>query len=111
MAIYEGKDKEEKLKRDFKIVNNLEAGEVFKYSVQSLLKAQDLAELNNLIPAKKSSGNFELPFKAILPNNIDGYLVLNSRSIPNRSKVSYILPNPNDIPKRTVARLYDLDKA
>jgi len=66
MAIYEGKDKNDKTKRDFEIVNNLDAGEFFKYSVQTLLKAQDLGKLDSLIPAKKVSGKIELPFKAVV---------------------------------------------
>ena len=66
MAIYEGKDAKGKIKRDFQLLNNLEAGEFFKYSVQKDLKEQGLNQLNNLIPDKKMTGKLELPFKAVL---------------------------------------------
>lgn len=66
MAIYEGKDAKGKIKRDFQLLNNLEAGEFFKYSVQRDLKEQGLNQINNLIPDKKMTGKLELPFKAVL---------------------------------------------
>ncbi|QIA07850.1 type II CRISPR RNA-guided endonuclease Cas9 [Draconibacterium halophilum] len=66
MAIYEGKDKKGKLKRDFEIVNNMQAGEFFKYSVQNILKAQELGEADSLFPQKKIAGKIDLPFKAII---------------------------------------------
>ena len=66
MAIYEGKDARGKIKRDFQLLNNLEAGEFFKCSVQKDLKAQNLNHLYNLVPVKKVSGKIEMPFKAFL---------------------------------------------
>ncbi|MFW6275839.1 MAG: type II CRISPR RNA-guided endonuclease Cas9, partial [bacterium] len=66
MAIYEGKDAKGKIKRDFQLLNNLEAGEFFKYSVQKDLKSQNLNRLQNLIPEKKVQGKLQLPFKAFL---------------------------------------------
>ena len=66
IAIYEGKDAKGKIKRDFQLLNNLEAGEFFKYSVQKDLKAQNLNHLHNLVSDKKVQGKAELPFKAVL---------------------------------------------
>ncbi len=66
MAIYEGKDEKEKLKRDFKLLNNLEAGEFFKYSVHKELKEQNLENIQNVIPDKVLSGKIELQLRAIL---------------------------------------------
>ena len=66
MAIYEGKDEKGKIKRDFHLLNNLEAGEFFKYSVQKVLKEQDLNHLQNIVPDKKNQGKIELPYKAVL---------------------------------------------
>jgi len=66
MAIYEGKNDKGKLLRDFKVVNNLEAGEFFKYSVQKELKEQRLNKINGLVSEKITSRNTELRLKAIL---------------------------------------------
>lgn len=66
MAIYEGKDKKGKIKRDFEIVNNLEAGSFYKYSVQKLLKEQGIEGVEGLVPRKKISGSIDLPLKSIL---------------------------------------------
>jgi len=66
MAIYEGKDAKKKIKRDFQLLNNLEASEFFKYSVQKDLKEQGLNHSHNLVPDKKVVGKMELPFKAVL---------------------------------------------
>jgi CRISPR-associated endonuclease Csn1 len=66
MAIYEGKDAKGNIKRDFQLLNNLEASEFFKYSVQKDLKEQGLNHLHNLVPDKKVAGKMELPFKAVL---------------------------------------------
>ncbi len=66
MAIYEDKDAKGKIKRDFELLNNLEAGEFFKYSVQKDLKEQGLNHLHDLVPDKKVAGKMELPFKAVL---------------------------------------------
>ena len=66
MAIYEGKDEKGKIKRDFKLLNNLEAGEFFKYSVHKVLKEQNLENIQNVIPEKVLSGKIELPLRAII---------------------------------------------
>lgn len=66
MAIYEGKDDKGNTKRDFKLLNNLEAGEFFKYSVHKDLKDQNLESIQNAIPDKVLSGKIELPLKAII---------------------------------------------
>ncbi|HYQ56213.1 MAG TPA: HNH endonuclease domain-containing protein, partial [Draconibacterium sp.] len=66
MAIYEGKDRKGKIKRDFELVNNMQAGEFFKLSVHDILKAQDLGEADSLFPQKKLSGKVEVPFKSII---------------------------------------------
>lgn len=66
MAIYEGEDDKGKLKRDFEIVNNLEAGELFKCSVQNLLKHQGISRLDGLVSQKKISGKIELQLTALL---------------------------------------------
>lgn len=66
MAIYEGRDVKGNVKRDFQLLNNLEAGEFFKYSTQKDLKEQKLNQLHNLVPEKRVSGNIGLPLKAFL---------------------------------------------
>lgn len=66
MAIYEGKDDNGKIKRDFTIVNNLTAGEYFKHSVQNTLKAQGIESLEGLIPFSKHIKNIEAPLKQIV---------------------------------------------
>lgn len=66
MAIYEGKDKNGKVKRDFEIINNLQAGEYFKLSVQKELKPQSIENLEGLIPKSKIMKNMEAPLKYIL---------------------------------------------
>ena len=65
MAIYEG-TVNNKTKRGFKIVNNLEAGEFFKLSVKKVLKAQGLSGLSGLIPFEKGIGSSFLKLKSIL---------------------------------------------
>ncbi len=60
MAIYESKDKKGKIKRDFNVINNHEAGEMFKSSNKNV-KLE-----NHLIPSTKIIGDLELPFKAII---------------------------------------------
>ncbi|MFB6342952.1 type II CRISPR RNA-guided endonuclease Cas9 [Saccharicrinis sp. FJH62] len=66
MAIYENKDERGKIKRDFEIVNNLQAGEFFKFSVQNALKVQELGAVDSLFSQNKISGKTELPLKAII---------------------------------------------
>ncbi|OFX44343.1 MAG: hypothetical protein A2X13_02140 [Bacteroidetes bacterium GWC2_33_15] len=66
MVIYEGKDSQEKVKRDYEIVSNLQAGEYFKQSVHGVLKAQGINNLEGLIPKFKESGKNILPLKYIL---------------------------------------------
>jgi len=66
MAIYEATDDKGKVKRDFEIRTNLEAGEFFKLSVQKNLKAQGIKGYEGLVPLSKINGNLELPLKAIL---------------------------------------------
>lgn len=66
MAIYEGRDKKGKIKRDFELVNNMQAGEFFKLSVQDTLKAQELSRVYSLFPQKKLVGKVDVSFKAII---------------------------------------------
>lgn len=66
MAIYEGKDAKGKIKRDFKIVNNRDAGKFFKHSVQSVLNPQGIKNLEGLVPEIKQSGKLELPLKCVV---------------------------------------------
>jgi len=66
MAIYEGKDNKGKIKRDFEIVNNLQAGEYFKLSVQNELKAQDINNFEGLVPRVKTIKNIEAPLKQVI---------------------------------------------
>ena len=66
MAIYEATDDKGKVKRDFEIRTNLEAGEFFKLSVQKNLKAQGIKGYEGLVPLTKINGKLELPLKAIL---------------------------------------------
>ncbi|MGM0528617.1 MAG: type II CRISPR RNA-guided endonuclease Cas9 [Bacteroidota bacterium] len=66
MAIYEGKDDKGNIKRDFEIVNNLEAGEYFKLSVQRELKPQGIYRYVGLVPKNLAKGKHELNLKAII---------------------------------------------
>lgn len=66
MAIYEKIDQNGNCKRDFEVVNRIEAGKFFKYSVQKELKPQGLGGEEYLLPKVKSIKNFELQLKAIL---------------------------------------------
>lgn len=66
MAIYEGKDAKDKIKRDFEIVNNLKGGEYFKHSVQSVLNPQGIKNLEGLVPEFKEAGKSTLALKAVL---------------------------------------------
>ena len=66
MAIYEGKDENGNIKRDFELKSNLEAAEFFKYSVQKELKAQNIEGYYGLIPKAKNNGKLELPLKSII---------------------------------------------
>lgn len=66
MAIYEGKDAKGKTKRDFEVVNNLKAGEAFKQSVRSVLKAQGIISTEEIIPKSKECGKCNLKLKYIL---------------------------------------------
>ncbi len=66
MAIYEGKDSKGKIKRDFEVVSNLEAGEYFKLSVQNDLKPQGIKNIDGLVPDYKEKGGLQLPLKGVL---------------------------------------------
>ena len=66
MAIYEGKDKNGKVKRDFQLANNIGAAEFFKLSVQKDLQSQNLNKIDKLFPEIKLNGKIELPLRGIL---------------------------------------------
>lgn len=66
MAIYEGNDQKGKIIRDFEIVNNLQSGEFFKYSVQKVLQAQGLSKIDSLFPSLKVVKKTKIPIKAVL---------------------------------------------
>jgi CRISPR-associated endonuclease Csn1 len=66
MAIYESKDDKGKIKRDFEIVNNLQAGKYYKQSVQETLKAQGINNLEGLVPGSKTVKNIEVPLKYLI---------------------------------------------
>ncbi len=66
MAIYEGKDENGKTVRDFELVNNLNAGEYFKLSVQKDLEGQDLGKYEGLIPKSKLTKKIQIPLKAVI---------------------------------------------
>jgi CRISPR-associated endonuclease Csn1 len=66
MAIYEGIDKKGNIKRDFEVVNRIDAGQFFKFSVQKVLKPQGLGFVENLVPNNKTDKNIDLQLKAIL---------------------------------------------
>jgi CRISPR-associated endonuclease Csn1 len=66
MAIYEGKDDKGKIKRDFEIVNNRDAGSYFKHSVQSVLNPQGIENMEGLVPEIKQSGKLDLPLKCVI---------------------------------------------
>jgi len=66
MAIYEGRDKKGKIKRDFEIVSNLKAGEHVKLSMRKVLRPQGIGLYEGLFPATKNSGNVEMPLKAVI---------------------------------------------
>jgi len=82
MAIYEGKDSNGKLKRDFEIKNNQKAGQFFKLSVKNNLKPQ------NLFPTFKINGKIELPFKALIKI---GTMVILCENNPEEVWVSSLL--------------------
>jgi len=66
IAIYEGKNEKGKTKRDFEIVNNLEAGEYFKLSVQREFKPKGVGKYEGLISALKENEDIQMPLKGIL---------------------------------------------
>jgi len=66
MAIYEGIDEKGNKKRDFELINNLQAGEYYKLSVQKYLKPQDINALEGLVPSSKTTGKLSLPLKGII---------------------------------------------
>ncbi|MDX9882999.1 MAG: type II CRISPR RNA-guided endonuclease Cas9 [Prolixibacteraceae bacterium] len=66
MAIYEGTDEKGKLKRDFELINNIDAGAYFKYSTQRIINFQGFENLEGLIPFKKEYKNIEMPLRALL---------------------------------------------
>ncbi|MGE0089997.1 MAG: type II CRISPR RNA-guided endonuclease Cas9 [Bacteroidales bacterium] len=70
MAIYEGKDAKGKTKRDFEIINNLQAGGVLKQSVKGILKAQGINSTEEIIPKSKENGNSILKLKYILKTGL-----------------------------------------
>jgi len=56
MAIYEGKDDKGKLKRDYELVNNIDAGEYFKMSN----KRDRVNNISALVPEKHLESNYSL---------------------------------------------------
>jgi len=66
MVIYEGTDEKGNIKRDFELVNNLDAAAYFKNSTQDLLKQQKFEPLEGLVPLAKESKKVEMSLKAIL---------------------------------------------
>ena len=93
MAIYEGQDKNGRVKRDFEIRTNLKAGEFFKHSVRAELKPQGIDRYEYLVPESKISGSTTLPLKTILKtgtkvvfwkNNPDEIFSLSDAEIKNR---------------------------
>jgi CRISPR-associated endonuclease Csn1 len=80
MAIYEAKDAKGKIKRNFEIINNLEAGKYFKYSAKSMLNSREIKNFEGLIPAVKQAGKIELQLKVILKT---GTIVLFWKDTPS----------------------------
>ena len=66
MAIYEGTDDKGKRKRDFELVNNLDAGAYFKYSTCKLLNLQGFENLEGLVPDQKENKKIEMTLRALL---------------------------------------------
>ncbi|MDF1570520.1 MAG: HNH endonuclease domain-containing protein [Bacteroidales bacterium] len=66
MAIYEGKDKNGKVIRDFELINNIEAGEYFKLSVINELRVQGIEKYEGLIPKVKTIKKVVIPFKTLI---------------------------------------------
>ena len=70
MAIYEGKDAKGKTKRDFEIINNLQAGGILKQSVKSVLKAQGIICHEEMFPKNKENGKSILRLKYVLKTGL-----------------------------------------
>ncbi|MDX9694774.1 MAG: HNH endonuclease domain-containing protein [Bacteroidales bacterium] len=70
MAIYEGKDAKGKTKRDFEIINNLQAGGILKQSVKSVLKAQGIICHEEMFPNIKENGKSILRLKYVLKTGL-----------------------------------------
>jgi len=66
MAIYEGIDPKGKTIRDFQLVNNMDAGEYYKLSVQKALGGQGFDKLEGLFPRTKTTKKVEIPLKALI---------------------------------------------
>ncbi|HNQ69436.1 MAG TPA: HNH endonuclease domain-containing protein, partial [Bacteroidales bacterium] len=66
MAIYEGVDEKGKLKRDFELVNNIEAANFYKISVQRLLNQQSAGNNSELFPSFKLNGKDSLNLKGVV---------------------------------------------
>ncbi|MCF8223108.1 MAG: CRISPR-associated protein Csn1 [Bacteroidales bacterium] len=73
MAIYEGKDDKGKIRRDFRIINNLEAAEYYKLSVQKVLKPQGINDEGGIVGERIVRKNLNLNLKAVIKT---GTLVL-----------------------------------
>ncbi|TAJ09430.1 type II CRISPR RNA-guided endonuclease Cas9 [Marinilabiliaceae bacterium JC017] len=83
MAIYEGKDAKGKVKRDFKIVNNYDAGNHFRDEVQKTLRPQGIGKQEGLVEKEKQKGKLQLPLKAIIKT---GTIVLFWKNTPEEIK-------------------------
>jgi CRISPR-associated endonuclease Csn1 len=66
MAIYEGIDPKGKIIRDFQLVNNMDAGEYYKLSVQKALAGQGFDKSEGLFPKLKTVKGLEIGLRAIL---------------------------------------------
>jgi CRISPR-associated endonuclease Csn1 len=66
MAIYEGIDPKGKIIRDFQLINNMDAGEYYKLSVQKALGGQGFDKSEGLFPKMKLVKGLEIGLRAIL---------------------------------------------
>ncbi|MFA9392043.1 MAG: type II CRISPR RNA-guided endonuclease Cas9 [Prolixibacteraceae bacterium] len=114
MAIYEGMDEKGKLKRDFELINNLDAGAYYKYSTSKMLNLQGFETLEGLIPRQKEIKNIEMPLRAILKigtmvilweNEPDEVRALNKKELDKR--LYKVVGLSNQRIKGSIGKIYE----
>lgn len=99
MAIYEGRDAKGKIRRDFRLIDNLTAGKYFKLSAKRNGKNQGNTSLQDIVSPVLSNGNIDLQHRDTIKT---GSLVLFWNHSPEELK---------DLPTEELAkRLYKVTK-